>query len=380
MVDPAASSMDQAIAALKQRRGKTGSGPREKLESLLDPRSFQEWRTDRAQDSWLGGWGTIEGRGVVVLAEFAGPAPTETGETLACRLARYADRNGIPLIYLLDHGQAPAWEGPLPDAPVLAILLSRPSAEGQRLTQQADLAIAVHGQGAASCEAPSEAAALRLAREALGFLADRGQLPALRPPINPPLRAETELLQVVPESPQPYDMKAVLVRVIDDGQYLELEARQGQSVVTALARIGGRAIGILASQPKLSGGGEAARHKAVGFLRRCRQLALPIVCFEDGPWDPVLRDRVREALAIHAPPRLGLVLRHARPEVPSLLPDRVDLLAAWPTARLGEAPDLRIEPRETRQILLRGLELARAASFRNMGATYLRSSASPERA
>src|SRR5204863_12823 len=88
---------------------------------------------------------------------------------------------------------------------------------------------------------------------------------------DPPDRREEELVSIVPrERRRPYDVRRVLELVFDRGSVFELGARYGRSQVTALARLGGRPVGVLASDPNHYAGRRgawASRRSSTGATR-----------------------------------------------------------------------------------------------------------------
>jgi acetyl-CoA carboxylase carboxyltransferase component len=183
-------------------------------------------------------------------------------------------------------------------------------------------------------------------------------LPA-RAGIEPPRRAtrasrarDPEIGACVPERrTQTYDVRTVIERLVDDGEHLELKPRFGASLVTSLARIDGRAVGIIASQPaylvgSLTPDGCA---KATRLLCLCDAFGLPVVFLQDTPGflvgTAVEHDRLLarsmlflEALCLTRVPKISVVLRKAfglaffsmgGPGMGS------DVLVAWPGAEIG---------------------------------------------
>jgi acetyl-CoA carboxylase carboxyltransferase component len=103
---------------------------------------------------------------------------------------------------------------------------------------------------------------------------------------DPADRREDELLSIVPrESRKPYRTRRILELVFDRGSVFELGARHGRSLITALARLDGRPVGVLASDPRVYGGGltAAASDKLGRFVDICDQFRVPIVNFVDQP-------------------------------------------------------------------------------------------------
>src|SRR5690606_18496032 len=94
------------------------------------------------------------------------------------------------------------------------------------------------------------------------------------------------ILEILPESrTQVYNMKKILEIVFDKDSIMELKPRFGKSLVTALARLDGRVVGVIANNP-LTGGGalsaEACR-KAIDFTVMCDSFNVPIIRFVDTP-------------------------------------------------------------------------------------------------
>ena len=99
-------------------------------------------------------------------------------------------------------------------------------------------------------------------------------------------RADPELRGVVPTNPNKgYDVRDVLARILDDGEFTEVQAGWAQNILTGYGRIGGRAIGIIANQAKVMAGclDINASDKASRFIRHCDAFNLPIVTFVDVP-------------------------------------------------------------------------------------------------
>ncbi|MGH3102205.1 MAG: acyl-CoA carboxylase subunit beta, partial [Thermoleophilia bacterium] len=111
---------------------------------------------------------------------------------------------------------------------------------------------------------------------------------------RPPLRAcddavdrmDEELLDVLPGSNrQPYDMYDVIRRIVDHGEWLDLKPQFAKSIITCLARMGGRPVGIVASQPRQLGGilDNDSADKAARFVNLCNAFGIPLVFLMDVP-------------------------------------------------------------------------------------------------
>jgi acetyl-CoA carboxylase carboxyltransferase component len=141
--------------------------------------------------------------------------------------------------------------------------------------------------GAVDNEAADEDDALDQIRRFLSYLPDNvWEAPPGLSPTDPADRREQSLLSIVPrDRRKPYRVRQILDAVFDRGSLLELGARHGRSVVTALARLGGRPAGVLASDPRFHGGGmtAAASDKLVRLVDTCDQFRVPIVNFVDQP-------------------------------------------------------------------------------------------------
>jgi propionyl-CoA carboxylase beta chain len=112
------------------------------------------------------------------------------------------------------------------------------------------------------------------------------ETPAFVATQDPADRMDPELRSVIPENPnEPYDIKDIILKTVDDGQFLEIHERYGRNVVVGFARYGGHAVGIVANQPAVMAGSldiEGSR-KAARFVRFCDAFNIPLVTFVDTP-------------------------------------------------------------------------------------------------
>ena len=162
----------------------------------------------------------------------------------------------------------------------------------------------------------SEQAALETARQAVDLLAAQG---AFAPAEGEP---ETDLGALLPErANRAYDVKPLVAAVLD-GPALELHPRWAPNIVTALGRLAGRTVGVIANNPLRLGGclDSASAEKAARFVRMCDAFGVPLVVLVDVPgylpgvgqeWDGVVRRgaKLLHAFAEAVVPRVTLVTR-----------------------------------------------------------------------
>src|SRR4051794_17398639 len=103
---------------------------------------------------------------------------------------------------------------------------------------------------------------------------------------DPRDRREESLLDVVPDNAnKPYDMHEVIRRVIDDGEFYEVQREYAQNIICGFAHLGGYSVGVVANQPAVLAGvlDINASLKAARFIRFCDAFNIPLVTFEDVP-------------------------------------------------------------------------------------------------
>ncbi|MGI6791604.1 acyl-CoA carboxylase subunit beta [Aminivibrio sp.] len=101
-----------------------------------------------------------------------------------------------------------------------------------------------------------------------------------------PLREDLQLRTIVPTNPNKgYDMRDVLRRVLDDGDFFEVQELWARNILTGYGRVGGRVVGIIANQANYLAGclDINASDKASRFIRHCDAFNIPIVTFVDVP-------------------------------------------------------------------------------------------------
>ena len=134
---------------------------------------------------------------------------------------------------------------------------------------------------------PNDAEALLYLRRFIDFLpANNREKPPVRPTADPADRAEMSLDTLIPDNPnKPYDMKELIEKVVDEGDFFELMPNYAGNVLIGFARMEGSTIGIVANQPMVLAGclDINSSIKAARFVRYCDAFNIPIVTFVDVP-------------------------------------------------------------------------------------------------
>jgi len=199
----------------------------------------------------------------------------------------------------------------------------------------------------------TEQECFELVRKLLSFLPQGYQHP---PPFedtgDDPDRTDEELLHIVPDSPaKPYDMKHIITRVVDNGDFLEVHHRFARNFIVGFARMGGQSAGILAQQPlHLAGVLDIdASDKASRFVRFCDCFNIPLVTFVDVPGympgtDQEFRGIIRHgakllfAYAEATVPKISIITRKAYGGAYVAMSSkglRGDICYAWPMAEIA---------------------------------------------
>ncbi|MCG7391293.1 acyl-CoA carboxylase subunit beta [Microvirga sp. ACRRW] len=106
------------------------------------------------------------------------------------------------------------------------------------------------------------------------------------PSFDDPNRVDDSLDTLIPDNPnKPYDMKELIQKVVDEGDFFEIQESYARNIITGFARIEGRTVGFVANQPMVLAGvlDSDASRKAARFVRFCDAFNIPIVTFEDVP-------------------------------------------------------------------------------------------------
>ncbi|MBV8955567.1 MAG: methylmalonyl-CoA carboxyltransferase [Solirubrobacterales bacterium] len=389
----------------------TRLAPLERLEALCDPGSVQVLRSrvistrlgERAVDGdgVVGATGTVAGRPIACYAQdgaFLGGSLGERHAETIVRVLETAGRARVPVVGFVESGGARMQEGSaalggygrifrhtvaltgvVPQISVVsgasagggayspaltdlilmtedaAMFLTGPAVVREALGEETDAAALggprVHERNGVChlVEADELAAALR-ARELLSYLpASAGERPPRAGIVEPSVPDPGAM---VPSEPRrAYDVRDAIRGIVDGDSLLELCPRWARNVVTALARIDGQPIGVVANQPRYLGGvlDAESSEKAARFVRFCDSFGLPLLAVVDTPgFMPgsrqeragVIRHGASLVRAFSAArvPKFTVVLRKSYGGAYITMNSRelgADLVLAWPDAELG---------------------------------------------
>ncbi|MDE2303299.1 MAG: acyl-CoA carboxylase subunit beta [Sphingomonadales bacterium] len=173
-----------------------------------------------------------------------------------------------------------------------------------------------------------------------------------RPCADPWDRREDSLDTIIPASAaQPYDMREVVAKVLDEGEFFEIQPRHAANILCGFGRIEGRTVGIVANQPLVLAGvlDINSSKKAARFVRFCDAFEIPIVTFVDVPGflpgtaqehNGIIKHgaKLLFAFAEATVPKITVITRKAYGgayDVMSSKHLRGDLNYAWPTAEIA---------------------------------------------
>jgi propionyl-CoA carboxylase beta chain len=141
--------------------------------------------------------------------------------------------------------------------------------------------------GVAHFLAHDDAECLRMIRELVSYIPSNNRDDAPSESSNDPMdRADAALDTLVPTDPQmPYDIKDIIHRVVDSGEFFEVHEHWAKNIVIGLARMDGKSVGIVANQPAFLAGCLDINSSVKGarFVRFCDAFNIPILTFEDVP-------------------------------------------------------------------------------------------------
>ena len=359
-----------------------------------------------AGDGVVTGFAKIGGRDVMLFSHDAAVFGGSLGEVFAekvCKVMDLAYQNRIPLIGINDSGGARIQEGVVSLAgyaeifwrnvqasgviPQLSLILGPCTGGAVYSPAMTDFTFMVHGvgymfitgpevirvttgervtfdqlggadvhnvrSGVAHFLAQSEDECFDQVRGVLSYIPQNShEPPPYRRPQDDPERADEDLQSIVPESPnQPYDIKDVVRRVVDDGEFLEVQPFHAMNIVVGFARLDGLPVGVVANQPKVMAGALDidASIKAARFVRFCDGYNIPLVTFVDVPgflpgtaqeYGGIIRHgaKLLYAFSEATVPKLTVITRKAYGGAYCVMCSkhiRADFNVAWPSAEIA---------------------------------------------
>jgi acetyl-CoA carboxylase carboxyltransferase component len=207
--------------------------------------------------------------------------------------------------------------------------------------------------GTAHFAAEDEDECFDLVRALLGYLPlNNMEDPPRHEATDDPRREDTSLIDLIPDSPnQPYDVREVVRRVVDDGEFMEVQSSWAESLVVGFARLNGRPVGIVGNQPLYLAGVLDVNSSAKGarFVRFCDAFNIPLITFVDVPgfmpgtsqeWGGIIRHgaKLLYAFAEATVPKLTVITRKAYGGAYIVMASkalRADVNFAWPTAEIA---------------------------------------------
>jgi acetyl-CoA carboxylase carboxyltransferase component len=182
--------------------------------------------------------------------------------------------------------------------------------------------------------------------------ANNRELPPVQPSADPPDRTGDSLIDLVPaDAARTYDIRAVLAELADDGEFFEVQPDWAANLVCALTRLGGHVVGVVANQPAHLAGvlDIHASQKGARFVRFCDAFNIPLVSLVDVPGFLPGVDQEHGGVIRHGAkllyaycdatvPRISVVLRKAYGGAYIVMDSRsigADLAFAWPTNEIA---------------------------------------------
>jgi propionyl-CoA carboxylase beta chain len=291
-------------------------------------------------DGVVGGYGTVGSRTVYVFAQdftVFGGSLSETNARKICKLMDLAVENGAPIVGLNDSGGARIQEGVASLGGYADIFLRNTLSSGvvpqisaimgpcaggavyspaitdfvfmvdrtsymfvtgpdviktvthEEVTKEELGGATTHGtkSGVSHFTVPNDAACLLAIRDLLSYLPSNNlEDPPPATSSDPPDRCEEMLAELVPDDPnKPYDIKRLIMNVVDDGRFLEVHEGFARNLVVGFARFANQSVGIVANQPAYLAGvlNIDASLKGARFVRFCDAFNIPLITFEDVP-------------------------------------------------------------------------------------------------
>ena len=357
-------------------------------------------------DAVVTGYGKVDGRQIFVFAQdftVLGGSVSEVVGQKICKVMDLAMKTGCPIVGINDSGGARIQEGVLSlyaygeiflrntlasgVVPQISVIMG-PSAGGavyspaitdfifmvqgtsQMYITGPDVIRAVTGEeishedlggaqthasrsGVAHFVAQSDQECLSEVRRLLGFLPSNNMEEApLVPTTDPPDRIDQDLSSLVPEEPnRPYDIRDIVLRMVDDGEFMEVHRDYSPNLVVGFGRMNGRSVGFVANQPAYMAGvlDINASTKAARFVRFCDCFNIPLITLVDVPgfmpgseqeYGGIIRHgaKLLYAYAEATVPKISVMTRKAYGGAYIVMSSkhlRGDVNLAWPSAEVA---------------------------------------------
>ncbi|MBC00134.1 MAG: methylmalonyl-CoA carboxyltransferase [Rhodobacteraceae bacterium] len=362
--------------------------------------------TQMPGDGVITGWGTVNGRQVYVFSQdftVFGGSVSETHAQKICKIMDMAMQNGAPVVGLNDSGGARIQEGVASLAaygeifqrnimasgvvPQISVIMG-PCAGGavyspamtdfifmvrdtsymfvtgpdvvKTVTNEVVTAEELGGakthtskSSVADGAFDNDVEALIALRRFMDFLpASNREKPPVRTFFDDPARVEPSLDTLIPDNPnKPYDMKELIVKIADEGDFFELQEAFAANIITGFIRIEGQTVGVVANQPMVLAGvlDINASRKAARFVRFCDCFNIPILTLVDVPgflpgttqeYGGVIKHGAKLLFAYGEAtvPKVTVITRKAYGGAYDVMASkhiRGDINYAWPTAEIA---------------------------------------------
>ena len=207
--------------------------------------------------------------------------------------------------------------------------------------------------GVADLAFENDVEALLMTRRLMNYLpANNRVAPPFRPTPDNAEREEPSLDTLVPGSPtKPYDMKELILKIVDDTDFFEIQPENAKNIVTGFARMEGFPVGIVANQPMVLAGCLDIKSsiKAARFVRFCDSFNIPLITFVDVPgfmpgtaqeYAGIIKHgaKLLYAYAEATVPKITLITRKAYGGAYDVMASkhlRGDVNIAWPSAEIA---------------------------------------------
>ncbi len=206
--------------------------------------------------------------------------------------------------------------------------------------------------GVADLEVENDAACIQAIKDYLSYFPRNcDEAPPSHSPTAPE-KINDSILEIIPDnSRKPYDMKKIIEKIADPNTFFEIKPKFALNVITGLARLGGKSIGLVANQPSHMGGvlDVNSADKAARFINLCDAFNIPLLFLQDVPGFMVGSKVEKEGIIRHGAKMLYAVSRATVPKMTIIIRKgygagyyvmcgkgfQPDLIVAWPSAEIS---------------------------------------------